>query len=73
VIRARLIGDAEIGTEESGSEFRDQGRDRSLRLSVCETLTGPGADFMSDFQMGTSKAIEGIQANLVCRQEVIFG
>ena len=32
---------------DQGVRSLDQGRDRSLRLSVREALTGPGADFMS--------------------------
>ena len=43
----------------------DQGRDRSLRLSVREALTGPGADFMSTSPMGADKPIEDIEATLL--------
>ena len=37
---------------DQGVRSLDQGRDRSLRLSVREALTGPGADFMSTSPMG---------------------
>jgi hypothetical protein len=33
VIRARLVGDAKIGAEESGSEFRDK-QAPSLRFTI---------------------------------------
>src|SRR6202041_1221318 len=40
----------------------DQGRDRSLRLSVREALTGPGADFMSTSTMGAIEPMEDIES-----------
>src|SRR3984893_5616593 len=49
---------------DQGVRSLDQGRDRSLRLSVRETLTGPGADFMSTSPMGANKPIEDIEATL---------
>jgi hypothetical protein len=48
-----------------GVRSLDHGRDRSLRLSVREGLTGPGADFMSTSPMGANKPIEDIDATLL--------
>ena len=48
-----------------GIRSLDQGRDRSLRLSVREALTGPGADFMSTSPMGANTPIEDLEATLL--------
>src|SRR5271166_3279549 len=50
---------------DQGVRSLDQGRDRSLRLSVREALTGPGADFMSTSSLGANKPIEDIEPTLL--------
>src|SRR6201989_2077543 len=50
---------------DQGVRSLDQGRDRPLRLSVREALTGPGVDFMSISPTGANKPIEDIEATLL--------
>ena len=50
---------------DQGVRSLDQGRDRSLRLSVREALTGPGADFMSTFKWVQAKPLKTSRQTLL--------
>src|ERR1700723_1548089 len=58
---------------DQGVRSLDQGRDRSLRLSVREALTGPGADFMSTSPVGANKSIEDIEVSLLAATKSALG